>query len=142
MRQLVVYTMFITINQASFHLRWKENLVKQKVSKYFKWLYILQLRYFYKLRKSLPSISCQSKIFETALTKLLLKIEVLNLVRCNSFLLMYIGWKVFGCSLKKLFFSKQNRCKWPFTSNGFNFKIVITHYDLRNTYILGADLHR
>ena len=33
MRQLV-YTMFISNNRASFHLRWKENLVKyQKVSK-------------------------------------------------------------------------------------------------------------
>ena len=35
MRQLV-YTMFITNNHASFHLRWKENLVKyQKASKYY-----------------------------------------------------------------------------------------------------------
>ena len=38
-RQLVrqfVYTMFISHNRASFHLRWKENLVEhQKVSKYY-----------------------------------------------------------------------------------------------------------
>ena len=35
MRQLV-YTMFITSNHASFHLWWKQNLVKyQKVSKYY-----------------------------------------------------------------------------------------------------------
>ena len=35
MRQLV-YTMFISNNSASFHLWWKENLIKyQKVSKYY-----------------------------------------------------------------------------------------------------------
>ena len=35
MRKLV-YTIFITNNHASFHSRWKENLVKyQKVSKYY-----------------------------------------------------------------------------------------------------------
>ena len=35
MRQLV-YTKFISNNRASFHLRWKENLLKhQKVSKYY-----------------------------------------------------------------------------------------------------------
>ena len=35
MRQLV-YTIFITNNHASFHLWWKENLLKyQKVSKYY-----------------------------------------------------------------------------------------------------------
>ena len=39
MRQLVrqlVYTMFISYNRTSFHLRWKENLVEhRKVSKYY-----------------------------------------------------------------------------------------------------------
>ena len=36
MRQLI-YTMFISDNRKSFHLWWKENLVKhQKVSKYYK----------------------------------------------------------------------------------------------------------
>ena len=37
MRQLV-YTIFIINNHNSFHLWWKENLVKhQKVSKYYDW---------------------------------------------------------------------------------------------------------
>ena len=38
-RQLVrlhVYTMFISSNCASFHLWWKKNLVKRKISKYYK----------------------------------------------------------------------------------------------------------
>ena len=35
-KQITLYTMFISNNRASFHLWWKENLVKhQKVSKYY-----------------------------------------------------------------------------------------------------------
>ena len=36
-RRQLVYNMFVSSNRASFHLWWKENLVKhQKVSKYYK----------------------------------------------------------------------------------------------------------
>ena len=62
---------------------------------------------------SLSFISCQSKMFEMA-SKLLLKIEILDLLRCNLPSLVFLEWIVLFCLWKKKMFSIQNCFKYPF----------------------------